>query len=65
MVTKRQLGVIVAVIGLLAVSGLVAVDLVGVGQWAGFGPLQRLGAGAGLGFVVVGLILFRLGDRPA
>lgn len=65
MVTKRQLGILTGALGLIVVLGLVAVDLVGAGQWAGFGPLQRLGIATSLVFVAVGLILFRIGDRPA
>jgi hypothetical protein len=65
MVTKRQLGIFVLVVSLLGMTGLVAVDLIGAGEWGGFGPLQRLGIGLGLGAAAVGLILLRLGDRPA
>lgn len=65
MVTKRQLGIFVIVLSLTGVLGVVAVDIIGAGQWSGLGPLQRLGIGLGLGATVVGLILVRLGDRPA
>jgi hypothetical protein len=64
-ITKRQLGMVATATGLLAVVGVVAVDVVGAGQWSGVGPLQRLGIAAGLVFVGVGLLLMRLGDRPA
>lgn len=65
MVTKRQLGMFVTGISLLSALGIVMVDIFGAGQWGGFGPLQRIGIGVGLGGVLVGLILIRLGDRPA
>ena len=65
MVTKRQLGMFVTGISLLSALGIVMVDIFGAGQWGGFGPLQRIGIGAGLGGLLVGLILIRLGDRPA
>jgi hypothetical protein len=65
MVTKRQLGIAVIIIGLLAILGGVAVDLTGAGRWAGFGPLQQVGIGLSLAAIAVGGILVRLGDRPA
>ena len=65
MVTKRHLGIIVIVLGGLAILGVVGVDLVGAGKWGGFGPLQRMVVGLCGVAIVVGCILFRLGDRPA
>jgi hypothetical protein len=65
MVTKRQLGIFVIALGLLAILGIVAVDFIGAGRWSGFGPLQRVGIGLSLAAIAVGSILVRLGDRPA
>lgn len=65
MVTKRQLGIAVVLLGSLLVLGTLAVDVVGAGKWGGFGPLQRFGIGLGLASVAVGYVLVRLGDRPA
>jgi len=65
MITKRQLGFVVVALGLLVIVATIGVDLIGAGQWSGFGPLQRIGIGLGLPTVVVGCILIRLGDRPA
>lgn len=65
MVTKRQLGIATSTAGLLVVIGIITVDFVGAGQWSGFGPLQRIGIGVSLAFIAVGLILVRLGNRPA
>jgi hypothetical protein len=65
MVSKRQLGFFVIIVGLVTVAGTVAVELTGSGAYAGFGPLQWVGLGAGLTVTVVGLLLIRLGDRPA
>lgn len=65
MVTKRQLGIITIVLGLLVILGITAVDFIGAGKWSGFGPLQQLGIGFSLAAVAVGCILVRLGDRPA
>lgn len=65
MVTKRQLGTFIIVLSVLGIVGIGAVDMFDAGQWSGFGPLQRIGIALGLGGIVVGLILVRLGDRPA
>ncbi|MCX7680631.1 MAG: hypothetical protein N2508_01470 [Anaerolineae bacterium] len=65
MITKRQLGIFVTALGVLAIVGIVAVDLIGAGEWGGFGPLQRIGVGLGLLAILVGWVLIRLGDRPA
>lgn len=65
MVTKRQLGIFVISISLFGALGIVMLDIFGVGQWGGFGPLQSIGIGTALGGVLVGLLLMRLGDRPA
>ena len=65
MVTKRQLGIFVITLSILGILGLISVDVFGAGQWSGFGPLQQGGIALGLGGVLVGIILVRLGDRPA
>ncbi|MFQ6100474.1 MAG: hypothetical protein ACE5OS_04485 [Anaerolineae bacterium] len=65
MVTKRQLGIVVIALSLLAVLGIVTVDFIGAGKWGGFGPLQRIGIGLSLAGLVVGFMLVRLGNRPA
>ena len=64
MITKRQLGIFVLAIAFVVAAGSVA-DLVGAGEWSGFGPLQQLGLAAGFVLAVVGFFLVRLGDRPA
>ena len=65
MVTKRQLGLIVVTFSTLVVLSITAVDFLGAGQWSGFGPLQRIGIGLSAVAIVAGLILVRLGNRPA
>jgi small-conductance mechanosensitive channel len=64
-ITKRQLGYGVVALGVLVALGTVGVDLAGAGQWSGFGPLQRIGVGLGVAGLAVGIVLIRLGDRPA
>lgn len=65
MVTKRQLGIFVISMSVLGILGVLSADILGLSQWSGFGPLQRIGVGLGLVAFLVGLILLRLGDRPA
>jgi hypothetical protein len=65
MVTKRQLGLLFILLGIGAAGAMVAIDLLGAGQFQGIGPAQRRALlVAGLA-VVVGLTLLPLGDRPA
>lgn len=64
-ISKRQLGLGLVLLGLLAIIGMLAVDLLGAGQFQGIGPAQRRALlVAGL-VVVLGLSLWPLGDRPA
>ena len=65
MVTKRQLGLLFIVLGVGSAVGLLAMDLLGAGQFQGIGPAQRralLVAGA---VVLLGLSLLPLGNTPA
>jgi hypothetical protein len=65
MITKRQLGLILAGSGLLALIGVLAIDVLKAGNFEGIGPVQRMAlGGAGL-IVFVGLSLIPLGNRPA
>ncbi len=65
MVTKRQLGIAVICLSVLGIAGVMVVHVLGLGQWSGFGPLQRIGVGLASGALVVGCVLVSLGDRPA
>ncbi len=65
MVTKRQLGLLFILLGIGAAVGLIAIDLIGAGQFQGIGPAQRRALlVAGLA-VLLGLSLLPLGSRPA
>jgi hypothetical protein len=65
MITKRMVGVALALLGLALAVGALAVDLVGAGKWGGLGPAQRLAISAGVTVCLVGLSLLPLGNRPA
>ena len=65
MVTKRQLGIILELTGLGIAIGVIAVDIVGAGEWSGFGPLQWLGIAASVLVQATAVILILIGNRPA
>jgi hypothetical protein len=65
MVTKRQLGLALIALAIVAVVGSFIYDFLGGGQFSGIGPTQRLGLIAAGLVAVVGLSLLPLGDRPA
>ncbi len=65
MVTKRQLGMLLVGSGIIGAVAILAVDVIGAGDFQGLGPAQRLALlGAGI-VVLVGLSLLPLGDKPA
>jgi hypothetical protein len=64
-ITKRLVGIALALLGLALAVGALAVDLLGAGKWSGLGPAQRSAIIAGLVVCLFGLTLIPLGDRPA
>ena len=65
LITKRMVGIALALLGLAAIGGTIAVDLLNAGKWSGLGPAQQLAIAVGLTLSLVGLSLIPLGDRPA
>lgn len=65
MVTKRQLGIFLSAVAALVLLWILVIDRIGMGEWSGFGPLQRIGLSAAILLLAVGLILIRIGNRPA
>ncbi len=64
-VTKRQLGIILLVVGVGAFVGILAIDVVGAGREGGIGPAQQA-ALIGMAFIaLLGATLIPLGDKPA
>jgi hypothetical protein len=64
-ITKRMVGIALALSGLAMVGGTLAVDLVGAGKWGNLGPAQQLAIVVGAAVSLVGLSLIPLGDKPA
>jgi hypothetical protein len=64
MITKRQLGYLFIVTGLLIIAGVLAANFIG-GRDAGFGPFQKLGLAGGVAIILIAVPLIRLGNRPA
>lgn len=63
--TKRQLGLLMFISGVLGVVGLLALDALGGGREGGIGPAQRL-AIILMGLIAfIGLTLIPLGSDPA
>ncbi len=63
--TKRQLGLLLFIGGILGVLALLGLDLVGGGREGGIGPAQRLAIIVMGIAAVIGLTLIPLGDDPA
>ena len=65
MITKRMVGIALALLGSAIVIGTFAVDAIGAGKWQGLGPAQKLTLAGGLTVALVGLSLIPLGNRAA
>lgn len=63
--TKKQLGVGFVILGFAAAVALLAIDLIGAGNFQGIGPAQRLALTGAAVLTLVGVSLIPLGDRPA
>ena len=64
-VTKRQLGILLIVFGVLAAALGLLIDFLAPTRFAGLGPSQRLAVLGGLALAGFGASLIPLGDRPA
>jgi len=64
--TKRQLGIMISVFGLLAFIAIFLFDSFGTSDPdAGFGPSQQLALVGSVLLILLGFTLYPLGDTPA
>jgi hypothetical protein len=65
MVTKRQLGIGIALFGFVLGIAILASDWLGAGNEVGIGPLQKLALIGASALFFMGATLIPLGNRPA
>lgn len=63
--TKRQLGAVCVLIGLIAFIGIIGIDILDAGREGGIGPAQQIALGLCIALALLGLTLIPLGDDPA
>lgn len=63
-VSKRQLGIVLTVLGIIGFIGILALDFVGGGREGGIGPMQRAGLILMVVITAFGASLIPLGDNP-
>ena len=64
-ITKRQLGIGLAVVGAIGFLAILAIDIIDVGRQGGIGPAQSLALQLMVVVAIIGLSLIPLGDAPA
>ena len=64
-ITKRQLGILLLIIGIIGAVGILAIDVLNAGQQGGIGPAQAFALGIMAVVAIIGLTLIPLGDMPA
>ena len=63
--TKRQLGIVLAILGAVGFLAILSIDLLDVGRQGGIGPAQSLALLLMAVLTLIGLSLIPLGDAPA
>jgi hypothetical protein len=63
--TKRHLGGLLLVIGGLAFTAILSIDLLDAGREGGIGPAQQIALISSALVALLGLTLIPLGSRPA
>lgn len=63
--TKRQLGIILAILGAVGFLAILSIDVLDVGRQGGIGPAQSLALLMMAALSLIGLSLIPLGDAPA
>lgn len=63
--TKRHLGLLLLIGGILGFVAILAIDLLDVGREGGIGPAQQIALGGCVMMALVGITLIPLGDQFA
>lgn len=63
--SKRQLGILLLLVGVVALAAILSIDIIDAGREGGIGPAQRIALGLATALALVGLSLIPLGDDPA
>lgn len=63
--TKRHLGLLLFIGGVLGFIGILAIDLLDAGREGGIGPAQQIALGLMATAALIGLTLIPLGNHPA
>ncbi len=63
--SKRLLGVLLLLVGVIGFIGIFAVDVIDVGREGGIGPAQRIALGVCAALALLGLTLIPLGKAKA
>ena len=63
--SKRQLGILCLVFGILAFVAILGVDILDAGREGGIGPAQRIALGLSIVLTLLGLSLIPAGNDPA
>ena len=64
-ISKRQLGIALAILGAVGFLAVLSIDLVDFGRQGGIGPAQSLALLLTAALSLIGLSLIPLGDAPA
>ena len=64
-VSKRQLGIVLLLVGVIGFIGIFALDYIGGGREGGIGPAQRAALMLMVVVAIFGASLIPLGDTPA
>lgn len=63
--TKRHLGWLLLIGGILAFIAIISIDIFNVGREGGIGPAQQVALGVSAVVALIGLTLIPLGNTPA
>jgi hypothetical protein len=64
-ISKRLLGFILVIVGIVGFTAILMIDLLDVGREGGVGPSQQIALSLMLAVIALGVTLIPLGSRPA